>query len=93
MGREEERCAVYAEILEVLLHRSGQIHTVSLDVLNEQYFLVKSDEFVEECVRDLDAGDFPVSYSERTAVVELTDTTEAEEKIAAIRSDLYDLDL
>lgn len=92
MGVSEEKRAVYAEIMEILLHRSGQIYTISVEVLKDQYLPTKDPDFVDACVRDLDVGDYPVSCS-GSEVVELVDKDEAKERIADIRSDLYGLDM
>lgn len=93
MGVSEEKRAAYAEIMEILLYRSGQIYTISVEVLKEQYLCTKEPKFVEVCVRDLDDGDYPVRYNSGSEVVELTSKDRAKEVIADIRSELYDLDM
>lgn len=79
---------IYAEILQILAHRSGQINMVSVQTLCDNYFPGIEDAFILACLRELHAGEYPVVL-DADEVVYLTDKKEAERLIVDIRQEVF----
>lgn len=86
----EGKADVYADILQILAYRSGQVHTVSVRSLCRNYFPSRSEDFIRECVDDLHERDYPVLCPEGDVVM-LDDKEAATELIVEIRQEVYGL--
>jgi hypothetical protein len=88
MDIPDGRGDVYADILQILAHRSGQLHMMSIQTLCDYYFPSRPDSLVIQCVEEMHQGDFPISCPDEK-VVRLTDKDKAVQIIKEIRGGIY----
>jgi len=84
----EGKGEVSAEIMQILAHRSGKLHIMSLRQLCKYYFPSHDRDFIKECLEDLDHGDYPISLDGGELAV-CTNKERAEHLIIEIRDAVY----